>query len=387
MDDHVVFFFGAGISVPSGMPRVDEITQKVLEAPLVLTEHDRYVFPSSMETNPNIGQPCKTCKEDAVKVQEFINTVWEHAHTMLSQYGRKANYEDLYALCGEVVSDQEVAKAAVDPINLTIRSFSETLRKEAEEYLLRNRENPPSDLFHTANEANFLISGVVRELLSMSPDKIRGLDPLLKAIQELGRVTIVTLNHDLLLERFLEANDVEFVDGFQKVDYGVEKYSPDLLFGGSADVTVVKPHGSIDWYQDMDRGEYFSFSSLPPDPNREGYNLRPEPSILSGYRKEERYTTGIFGDMVDALVLALHEGSTVIESGFGWGDYGMDRHLRRYLTRSDQNQLLILHPENDFRASHLFRGRFQGVPDNLHLLQEYLCDISWEEVKGYIKQI
>lgn len=251
------------------------------------------------------------------KVQGFINTIWEHADAVLSQYGRHVTYEDLYALCGEVVTDQQETKSAVASVNPAIRHFTDALKEQLGDSLLDSSNEPFTNLAYIANEANFLISGVVRELLSKSPDEVRGFDLLREAIDNLDRVTFVTLNHDLLLEQFLDENDIDFDDGFRKVNNGVEQYSPELLFDGPTDVTLIKPHGSINWYNDMDGGEYFSFSTIPPEPGLDHDNLRPEPSILSGYRKEEGYTTGIFGDMVDAFVLALHDTSTVIESGFG----------------------------------------------------------------------
>jgi hypothetical protein len=45
------------------MPSVSDITQKVLDAPLVYTENERYVFPDSVEDNPKIGRPV-ICRAD-----------------------------------------------------------------------------------------------------------------------------------------------------------------------------------------------------------------------------------------------------------------------------------------------------------------------------------
>lgn len=225
------------------------------------------------------------------------------------------------------------------------------------------------------------------------------MDPLVDAIydSEIDRVTIVTLNHDLLLERLLEQllgeDENGLVDGFERVECGVRRYNPELLFDVSADVTLIKPHGSINWYRDRAKGEYFTFSSIPPNPDQEGFNLEPEPSILSGYRKEENYTGGIFGDMVDAFLLALHDTNTVIESGFGWTDTGMYNHLRRYLDWDGENKLLLLHQEDDdiFSEPHpfsYFDYSFPGTGPPKGLIRElsvYLSCTCWAEVKEYIE--
>lgn len=400
MDDHIVFFFGAGVSRPSGMPSVDDITQKVLDAPLVYTENKRYVFPESVESNPNIGPPRDTSEEHVGKVQGFINTIWKHAHTVLSQFDRPVTYEDLYSMCGQVVSDQEPKKLDTNPVEPAVRPFSKILQEEG--ILLHDDDNPQRDLFDTANEAQFLISGVVRELLSDSPDHIRGLDPLLDAIDdpEVDRVTIVTLNHDLLLEQLLEQSLDEgengVVDGFERVKDGVRRYKPKLLFDVTAEVTLIKPHGSINWYYDRGEDGHFSFSSIPPNPDQESFDLHYEPSILSGYQKEENYTGGIFGDMVDAFLQALHDTNTVIESGFGWTDNGMYNHLHRYLNWNEQNQLLLLHPEDDFQPDENspesfhpldFTNSFRHPPEGLiRSLPKYLKCTCWAEMKTHIEQ-
>lgn len=174
MDDHVVFFFGSGVSMPTFSTvsdsdfegSVEEITHKVLEAPLVFTEHKRYAFPDSVETNPNIGQPHETSDERIERVRSFLEVVRGQAEAFLHRFNRDVTYEDLYALCGEVVSYEEERKLATEPVNPAIRPFSEVLRNEANDFLLRDDDNP---VFRTANEATFLISGVVRELLSDSP--------------------------------------------------------------------------------------------------------------------------------------------------------------------------------------------------------------------------
>lgn len=142
-----------------------------MEAPLVYTEKKRYVFPESVESNPNIGPPRDTSEEHAGKVQGFIDTIWKHARTVLSQFDRQVTYEDLYSLCGEVVSDQEESKSAAASVNPAVRRFSEALQAEIEDSLLCDPNDLLSGLAYTANEANYLISGVVREMLSDSPDE------------------------------------------------------------------------------------------------------------------------------------------------------------------------------------------------------------------------
>jgi hypothetical protein len=115
MDDHVLFFLGAGVSRPTFKAvsdfdfegSVKEVTQKVLNAPLVFTEHKRYAFPESVESNPNIGEPHETSDERVTKVRSFLDAVRQHAEAFLDRFDRDVTYEELYALSGEVQTNQK----------------------------------------------------------------------------------------------------------------------------------------------------------------------------------------------------------------------------------------------------------------------------------------
>lgn len=104
------------------------------------------------------------------------------------------------------------------------------------------------------------------------------------------------------------------------------------------------------------------------------------------------YPVDVIGDMVDALLLTLHDTSTVIESRFGWTDPEMVDHLCRDVERDGQNQLLLVHQEGDFPQNHPL-----SIPSGLHengcfqndgltrSLKEYLGGTSWEGVKAQFK--
>lgn len=140
MDDHVVFFFGAGISRPTFKmewdnlegSQVDTITQKVLDAPLVYTENQRYVFRDSVENDSKIVGPHESSSEYVRKVQDFLDFVRQYARKIFNQFGREVTYEDLYTLCGEVVNDQEEKKLSHHSVNPAVRTFSEMLQEEFE---------------------------------------------------------------------------------------------------------------------------------------------------------------------------------------------------------------------------------------------------------------
>ncbi|NBB87881.1 MAG: hypothetical protein GVY12_16865 [Bacteroidetes bacterium] len=122
---------------------------------------------------------------------------------------------------------------------------------------------------------------------------------------------------------------------------------------------------------------------------------RPEPIILAGSEKEEAYQADVYGEMIEAMLQALRQTNTVIESGFGWQDYGMRSILMRYLNRSDKNKLLMLHKRDDLSEEDSHRGddSYEGVPlpgdipfapqpVGLKRLPKYMCETSWDEIRG-----
>ena len=87
---------------------------------------------------------------------------------------------------------------------------------------------------------------------------------------------------------------------------------------------------------------------------------------------------------MEAMLQALHQTNIVIESGFGWQDYGMSSLLRRYLNRSDGNKLLLLHPRSDFPDEDPLLGDnpFSATPEGLiKSLSKYMSKTSWEDIK------
>ena len=411
---HVVFFFGSGVSIPSDMPDVRTITGGVFNEPIVFSANERYEHCDRAEPAPN-------SEERVDRVRAFLGIVSNYAQRVLCESGKPdqlVTYEDLYHLCAQVVTDQSGGDTrSTDPFNLAIRPFSEKLKREAETPLLSGSDDRLNNLAYTAREATFLITGVVREMLHSDNVNDESFLPLLKAIDETGRrqkgveqVTIVTLNHDVLVETLLEKHRdlkpvVNFEDGFGPAEDGVRKYDPERLFNDSARLRLIKPHGSINWYfaeSDSNRQRYSDVAIFDGDPFDDGrdygfYPVTGESSFLSGIGKESSYQSGIFGDMVEAFQHVLRRTTTVIESGFGWQDYGMRSILMRYLTRKKENRLLRLHPKKDPEdpaseiklPSHAYlkslRVNSKGglTPEGLIDGPNYMSheDVSWTKIK------
>lgn len=389
---------------------VDCITRQVFERPLRLAETQRYISIQESERSED------TRDSKVEKIRAFLRAIRSYARPILQEgkYAREVNYEDLLYLCRMIRND--LVDRVDTPTNPAIRPFSERMWADARSSFLESPnqgdddQNEMNDLAYTADEAAWLISGVVREALNKPVDADQletSFQPLLDALgdNDVDRVTIVTLNHDLLVERLLTKKGIEYTDGFGSQNGELRFFEPSRLFESSRKVRLIKPHGSIDWYRVRRRDHHNNqerlalTSSDNPDrfndaQGREYKADRPEPIILAGSEKEKAYQDHVFGEMLEAMLQALHQTNTVIESGFGWQDYGMSSILMRYLNRSDENKLLMLHEkdnlykEDSHREDDSYEGiplpgdnPFSATPEGLITLSKYMSKTSWDDIK------
>lgn len=390
---HIVFFFGSGVSIPSGMPTVNEITDMVFDKPFERTPTGRYTSATEQDN-------------DVDKIKGFLRVIRCYAQATLQasnrqdQNGkREINYEDLFYLCRMIRDDQ------FGPLpNLAIRPFSEKIRADAGSFLIESRHRDMNDLAYTADEASWLISGAVRKALDKPVDDKKlekSFKPLLDAIadDDVDQVAIVTLNHDLLVEYLMKIKDIKYVDGFGSQSGDLRFLKPIRLFEEDGKVALIKPHGSINWYivhredQGFTQAQYATYSgnNLNNIRDDEGQKYKPrsfEPTILTDSGKEEYYQTDIIGEMIETFHHSLRQTSVVIESGFGWEDQGIYDSLQRYLNREDENILLLLHPEDDFHEYHPINLATMtlSMPGLTKAVPEFMCNTSWDEIKRTLRR-
>ena len=82
-------------------------------------------------------------------------------------------------------------------------------------------------------------------MLAVRPTCCDHLAAIVEASQELTDVTLATLNHDLVLETALDADQLAYSDGFERTEEDVRRWEDN--WGGSR-VRILKLHGSIAWW-------------------------------------------------------------------------------------------------------------------------------------------
>lgn len=438
---HVLFFLGAGVSKPSGLP--------------LAAEMDSFVFGDDVEWHGpgamRFGEPRKVDdggkgRRVACEVRSFLRVLQrvvqeafnEQAEGPTGHEPHQVGYEDLFFACEQIrSSEMGYGRDPAAPL------LAERIRREARNHLLKApgaedgvqmyvpyRPRKHTDLAYTSLLSMALIASVVQDRLAVSAEP-KGLGAVLDAVRsgDVDRVTVITLNHDRMVEELFEGAGLlagkpgGFEDGFGPpvAESDLRPYEPGRLSGTGTKLQVVKPHGSINWYLVEQKTSgitpeppegasrfasgYAAATGPPPykpfqrsvswPKDRPAHKCeRPAkliqyvPSLLTSYGKDREYGSDIFGDMMSVSLRALEEADAVFVSGFGWNDPGMRNRLLGALRRSKKKRMFLLHRQtNEEKANGQIAGGLDLMTadpfaerEQLHCFNDWLCDFTWEEL-------
>jgi len=251
-----------------------------------------------------------------------------------------------------------------------------------------------SDLATLGEPGCAFIESVVAETLRQK--YLAGFDLILElaASPQIDQLNIVTLNHDTLVEQFLAANGVRFVDGFGERD-GDVRWSDDGVYDApSARVRLFKLHGSVNWYSFGDSASRTAIllgARLETAKDGKGQQLEPmfrRPSFLSGINKATAYQRGIYADIHFRFYDLLRSCDHMVMSGYGWGDTVINFQLDTWLDRCRRNTIILLHekPEQIAERSLIMASAYDGRvrSGQLICIKRWLCDISLRELHPHL---
>jgi hypothetical protein len=283
-------------------------------------------------------------------LQKFLALLQPYADQAHPQDENDGNYEDFYFLADQIADDYQTWS-----VNPAIHPFLDRMKTQAKGIADRLHTSIGGVADHTRN---FIRSGVHQLVAKITA--VRGLD-LIEALahaESIERLDLVTLNHDLLVERLFEAKRIAVEDGFGEPVQGVRYFEPSR-FESDARIRLFKLHGSINWYRFRgEKGNAFS--------DRYGIPVRGDPAhcqgadgafldnvdvipwILAGTsNKATQYGFGIYAEMHFWFHKLLHEHDTVVMSGYGWNDRGINGRFMDWLHQARQNRLFLLHANPD----------------------------------------
>lgn len=380
---NLILFLGSGITYDSGLPKIDEITHSLL--------NDKWDIKKSRELFPKPKISLGSLNLD-IKIQPLLKLLKTYSdYYFVIKNNRNSNYEDLFYLLSQLID--EYSDYFENP---ALSDFINNIQNDC--YLIAGIEEK-DDLLQFFMEAQNLIQWVVYKRLKIDVEP-KGLS-LIKELalsDEIGGLDIFSLNHDLLLEKYLGDSSngikIKFTDGFSSPDGEIRFFDPDA-YKIKQKVRLFKLHGSINW---------FLFSNVNPNnPIKQKVGIPMEyPKIKNNYRSSEKnswvrnfplflvgtnnkiidYEMGIFRELDIKFYQSLKQTDLIVMSGYGWNDIGVNNRIFDWLISSNDKRLCLLYKDQElFIQNPLLR--FLGKKYGRQLINTgcWLSEMSLEELE------
>jgi hypothetical protein len=393
MPQKLSFLFGSGISIPAGMPCVNQITEKVRSGTGVM-RHNNGHYDFGQPLYAHAGFP----DEYVPTVVEFLKRLSveiERYYSFDPERAVNVNYEDLYYVAAQI-DDSELGEYD----NPVVQAFVDKIEQDLKHLFIRqaNKIGKELKLGEVASEATNYIRDIVWRFLAKEPAGLNYLGCVRDAYQdtEISSLDLFTLNHDIVIERYLEGCDIEYTDGFGAPEHGICYWSPKVFEDSSRNVRLLKLHGSVNWFQYEPHGVGIADNephSLYKDPNGQWRQLLvSRPILLAGtFNKMLQYTGGIYADLFCELRRALRETQLLIVCGYGFGDKGINSQVVEWADSSDRNAMVVIDPKLDSlkrRARPAVSSNWERLlrSNRLAFLQRSIKDTSWKDIKDAIQK-
>lgn len=395
----VTFLLGSGVSIPSDYPSTAKITAELFSKNW-LHDRDQSGYGIPLES-PLMSQDYWPKVHATLRLLRLLRN---HVDQHLALYGEsEANYEDIYYL-GQQLLDSlrgEYDNPGLLPWLLDLRAKLATVNSDIDSIF----QLEGSTHWHEKGNLTKLVQRCLNHIQEAvasqlaATGKMQGLDLFteLMAISTSTPPNIVTLNHDTLLESFLEGKDV--LDGFRPFSTGTEIFDPERFERESPlAVRLLKLHGSIDWFRYQDRtGRDLALRVKAADPKRikdeagQDLLLPLNRLLLAGTtNKELAYGSGIFLELMFQFHRLLKETKLLIISGYGFGDKGINNRIWAWLDAHSENRLMVLHEDvgklsQTAKASFAINYQRHKAARKFACVDQWLCNCSIEVLRRELK--
>jgi len=327
-------------------------------------------------------------QEYVVSCQQLLNLVASKVERFYDhiEFEHTPNYEDIYYVLRQIKDSYLLEFENPAVISLIDELFADTKweKKKFKE---------------TINEAIRLIESIVWQSIDISIEKSSQFDLINSISTHLNLDTILSLNHDLVLEKWLQSKGIVFDDGFHIDNKKLPEWKGFKNEKGI--LKLCKVHGSIDWFdfQIENPNSYRNLVKLPHNHYAETINgidgsfkypNSGTPSILIGtFNKMLGYLSGIHELLFEELKSEINKSEIIIVSGYGFGDKGINTRLLHWLYQDYSKKMIIIHPD---RASLIenSRGSFknnimpsQSKHPKVELIEKKFEDVEIEEIIMY----
>lgn len=375
---NIAFLFGAGVSIPSGLPKTDELTEQILKGVNIVNRSGRYLF----EENPE--------EYNYIWENEYINRFKKLFHILQNNLGnhysfinRQINYEDYYYMIDSMHTDQNMEFE-----NPIVEYFSDYLFK-----VHTSLFEPLCDLYsplrliELMGEAKNYIRDLVAFSLDKPPNDLTHFSLLndINIDRDYTQAFIFTLNHDTLIEQYLRTNKIPFSDGFVNENDNVRIWNPDSY---KEKINLFKLHGSIDWSYFESDDPYEKKVCIYNTPQR-GLGTDSPVLIMGSFNKLREYSRGAIFDLQCLFSRYLNECNRLIISGYSFGDQGINSRIINWLYGSRDRKIIIIH-KNEEELFQNARPAIQSIrhwdvaekSNLIKVIPKWFQETNWDEIKA-----
>lgn len=378
-NSNIAFLFGSGVSLQSGLGSTTQLTERILKEENIIRLGGNYFY----DENPgNFKHIVENKYIERIKNLFCILESYFKGH--YSFMNRGMNYEDYYYLIDSLHRDQnmEFENPIVDYFaELLLKEHSALFKPLCDYY-------SPIRLIDLMSEAkNYIKDLVVHHLNKENADVDQfSLLEELNNDEKFHKIYLFTLNHDTLVEQYLEANKIEFSDGFVNKGPSIKNWERESY---KEKINLFKLHGSINWSYSLSGDPYDKKVCIYLSPTRD----LPEKAILIGsFNKLNDYSSGINFDLQCLFAKYLNECERLIISGYSFGDKGINSRIIDWLYSSPRRKLIIIHRKEEELTQNsrpaierVIQSNKNSGTDIVRFIPKWFQETKWAEIKSYLE--
>jgi len=395
----IAFLLGAGISIPAKFDSVNTLTDRVMRGVNAYRHSDSCYYINETTKSHQLDEHV----EYILIFLRKLKRIFDSNQDYFSDNRRKINYEDLAYFCAQLNDNDlgEYENPALFPLVKIIYQFINKLNEKRRKDGLLVYE--PQDLF---NEASNYIRDIVWRSLVDNNQSLDYLSPLSNFCfdKDFNTIQVFTLNHDTLFEKHLSTRNICFTLGFGEAVNGVRYWNPTNLETSYVNTKVVKLHGSINWfkYPPNKLSNQISSIGIPsnwdyqhtigPDGTVQHPNGSHPLFLLGTFNKILHYSKDIYADLFCYFRCTLRSIDTIIVSGYGFGDKGINSQIIEWMAESGSKRIIIIHKNPNY----LFSSARNAIRKNrynwenqgrLKIITKFIHETSYDEIRNEIIKI
>lgn len=395
------FLVGSGISLPSGLPTVEDITNNLFEKSYYETYRTKTIKQGDDPSHVNL-KPLQDFLKQLKKIQD------DYLHEKIG-ISTNSDYEDLFYLLEQIRNEDKG-----DDLNAALNLFMKKIDQLSIEY--RNRYDKRISLGYFCERCMALIYTVINQ--SILETEVKEMGNFVKLAKKGINLKIFTLNHDTLIEKLLTENEIGLEDGFSELDGDVRWYKSDVYNNEDCN-HIYHLHGAKNWkrlvarksiegdlgYLDIDqklvRSDFkkkyteealgiispsIKYNVCHTGGGKELIILYETGYILIGSGKSSKYHLGIYEDLQSRFARQLRSTNRIIVSGYGWNDYAINKKLEFWL-QDKQNKIMLIHkyPEQMVKQSRYLTDAFlNSYFDQIETENHWFGEISSIDITGFL---